>query len=133
VLACLKSWSTHVLGCSLTDLFCLPLAVSEERFGNLVPKNVTTVDVTDEEWIVAFYSPLALKGYDYAAFCVEEGGKCIDAVEGNATYGTYVKKALNYANVTDLDPQTNYTCYVATVFSKGIVCSAPVEIQTLAA
>jgi len=98
-----------------------------------VPKNVTTVEVTEEEWIVAFNSPHAIKGYDFAAFCVAEGGKCIDAVEGNATYGTYAsKKALNFANVTDLTPATNFTCYVATVFSKGIVCSAPVEIQTLA-
>jgi predicted butyrate kinase (DUF1464 family) len=96
-----------------------------------VPKNVTTVEVTDEEWIVAFNSPFAIKGYDYAAFCVEKGGKCIDAVEGNATYGTYAKKALNYANVTDLEPETAYTCYVATVFSKGIVCSEPVAIVTL--
>lgn len=114
----------------MTDLFCTISAVSEERFGNLVPKNVSTVDVSDEEWIVSFYSPFAIKGYDFAAFCVEEGGKCIDAVEGNATYGTYAKKELNYANVTDLEPDTKYTCYVATVFSKGIVCSAPVEIET---
>ena len=118
--------------CATARIYAQDEDLSEERFGNFVPKNVTTVEVTDEEWIVAFNSPYAVKGYDFAAFCVEEGGQCIDAVEGNATYGTYAaKKALNFANVTDLTPATNYTCYVATVFSKGIVCSAPVEIQTL--
>ena len=66
---------------------------------------------------------------DWAAFCVDVGESCyVEPVSEIATGDYTVMKEVIDFEVT-LDPTiSNYTCYVATVLSKGMVCSDPIPV-----
>ena len=67
---------------------------------------------------------------DWAAFCVDVGESCyVEPVSEIATGDYTVMKEVIDFEVT-LDPTiSNYTCYVATVLSKGMVCSDPIPVS----
>ena len=66
---------------------------------------------------------------DWAAFCVDVGQNCYVEPASGITTGNYtVMKELIEFTVA-LDPAVSeYSCYVATVLSKGMVCSDPVDL-----
>ena len=67
---------------------------------------------------------------DWAAFCVDVGQNCYVEPASGITTGNYtVMKELIEFSVDFLDPTVSeYSCYVATVLSKGMVCSDPVDL-----
>jgi len=92
-----------------------------------VPHNVTAV-ASGETWSGTFEAPLTVsyKGaLDYAAFCVEEGASCFVEPSSEIVTGQYTtpKEVIPF-DVGDLAPGT-YSCYVATLLPKSMVCSEP--------
>ena len=93
-----------------------------------MPHNVTGGE-GGEAWWGTFEAPLTVsyKGtLDYAAFCVEEGASCFVEPSSAIVTGQYTKpkEVITFVGVGDLAPGT-YSCYVATLLPKSMVCSEP--------
>lgn len=93
-----------------------------------MPHNVTGGE-GGEAWWGTFEAPLTVsyKGtLDYAAFCVEEGASCFVEPSSAIVTGQYTKpkELITFVGVGDLAPGT-YSCYVATLLPKSMVCSEP--------
>ena len=114
---------------SLDGMCCAGEA--DRLFGLMAPRNVNTTEIGADYWWATFNSPKLSFKSGWEAFCVDQGENCLGAPLSDVINGTYApKKLLNSVNVTGLEPNSSYTCYVATTLKKGKICSGGEDITT---
>lgn len=82
-------------------------------------------------WSAEFKSLYPFLATSYEFKCVESGSGCNDAALGTSAAGKLEKKISNVvANVSDLLPGNEYSCYVLAYSNNVRVCEKPLDIQT---
>ena len=76
----------------------------------------------------AEWKPTVVPGVQYDIICVEPGNSCSDTPQG--TPARNIPKSEISATVTDLNPDTNYQCFVVTYAKSIMVCEDPVDVYT---
>lgn len=98
-----------------------------------MPHNVEA-DATGATWTGTFEAPMTVSyngKLEYAAFCVENGASCFVEPSSDIVTAEYTDaKEIIPFEVGGMDPDTPYTCYIATILPKSMVCSDPVAFRT---
>eukprot|EP00889_Picochlorum_renovo_P004757 jgi/Picre1/31787/NNA_007137.t1 len=99
-----------------------------------VPHNVEA-DATGATWTGTFEAPMTVSyngKLEYAAFCVENGKSCFVEPSSEIVTGEYTDaKEIIPFEVGDVAAGA-YSCYIATLLPKSMVCSDPVAFTATA-
>eukprot|EP00889_Picochlorum_renovo_P003501 jgi/Picre1/30531/NNA_005894.t1 len=93
----------------------------------LLPSKVSLSRVTRDS-VTIEWKPTVVPGVQYDIICVEPGNSCMDTPQG--TPARNIPKSEISATVTDLNPDTDYQCFVVTYAKSIMVCEDPVDVYT---
>lgn len=99
-----------------------------------MPHNVEADD-TGVTWSGTFEAPMTVSyngKLEYAAFCVTDGSSCFVEPSSEIVTGQYTDaKEIIPFTVGDLTAGETYSCYIATLLPKSMVCSDPVAFTAV--
>ncbi|KAI8102412.1 hypothetical protein M9435_006014 [Picochlorum sp. BPE23] len=103
---------------------------------SLYVPHIVEADATGATWTGTFEAPMTVSyngKLEYAAFCVENGKSCFVEPSSEIVTGEYTDaKEIIPFEVGDLAAGA-YSCYIATLLPKSMVCSDPVAFTATAA